>query len=473
MTGPDSLLIMSFVAIFAAALFLVVLTLGQRALLALAVCLPVIHLLGDIGKGTQPVEVFHTGNIGVAVHLGFVLLCLSRLRIDALTVTTLLFVLYLALLVPLSSYPLNSLGAYLKVAAAFMLLPICSALFTSLDRLRSVQRGMLAAFVLALAHFTVAQVFKIGRSPYIEGTVFLGGGGVFITYLIAYVVTGIPLTLALLSPRRRMMRLLIGLGAMYGLVIMIIVFRRGSLLGMAAALVTYFVLTSGVHRRRMVVSGVVAAGAAAITSPLYLPKLLPVLGFRGDFFRFFSETNRGRMGEFGVSVQMFFDGPVKHKLLGTDLFSSKELLGVNRALHVDYTNLLVTAGLTGLLLYLAVLATAVVTFLRSARRIRDRHSRRLLIATFMGLLAVFVGVSSSRQLGSVTSLTVAFLYLGTLIGVARSLARSGGAIEYARPTAPPVARRGAAWRARPIPRPPLPGIVPAPAGGPTGRSEPR
>jgi len=391
----------------------------KRLLSAFPFWIPAVNLVADIGMGTDVGMSIHTGNIRGAVQVLFILLSAPRFALNDSTALVFAYVAYLGALIPLSSNVPQSAGEYLKVFASFLLFPIAYRAFNTLRDLRNLQKGLVVTLVIIAVHFTVTQMFGLGTASYVEDTVSFAGGGVFIAYVIAYAILGMPLSLILLPPSQRRRRVVYALVSVTSLIIMALVFRRGALLAYIGGVLAYLYFSPARGRRRMLKYASFVGVCAVLAAPLYLGTLTKLYQARGNIVGFVENTEEGRMAEFAVSYDAWVKGSLGHKLFGSDLFASRDFLRARRSLHVDYTTLFVGSGLIGMVLYGAMFAAITRGFFRRTRRLRDPGFRREMNGTFAALLVAFFVLSASRQISAITALSVAFLYLGALTGIAK------------------------------------------------------
>jgi O-antigen ligase len=390
-------------------------TLGRNFLYAV----PALNVLADMFVDVWSVGGVHSGVIRAAVLTLFICLSVPTLRLSRDTVLVCALVGYLALLLPGTSNPPHSFEMWLRLTLAVMMLPIAHATVLTVRELRKLNIGLAVAVFVIVVQFVAAQVFQLGSTVYGEEQAYLVGGnsGVYITYVIAYALVSLPLAFRSQSFRSPAARLFMGGLAVAAICVLFLVFRRGAILGFLVGTIVYVLYT----RNRGRATALVGAGAVAMVAamPLIGDRLASIYSERGDVVAFIENTDQGRMAEFELVWREFLDRGVRHAMFGSDLFNSRAYLGETRTLHVDYTNLLLGAGIVGLGLYLLIFFWIVREANRRARLLRAFPLAAEIRATLLGLVATCLVVSFSTQIWAVGPLSCAFLYFGALLGLLR------------------------------------------------------
>jgi hypothetical protein len=387
----------------------------HKARSAFLYSIPAINVLAGLFVSHRVAGGLHPGELRVVLLLGFILLMLPLFRLNRPTSLVLLFVAYLFVLVPLASEPLRSLQGVMKPAIALLMLPLGYAFFKQVEQLNRLHYGIVVAVVILLVNFVLAQVFKFGQSPYAED-VYVGGGATEMAYVFAYSLLMMPLVFRILPASERSKRIAFGVLLFAALVVMFIVFRRGALLGLACGLAVFTLLSPARRSVQLVRFGAVAALLFMFSSPLYIDTVRRMVDQRGDITGFVSNTETGRMAEFGKIGGRVASGSFSDALFGSEPFNSRAALGTARSLHVDYMNLLSGTGLVGLSLYLLIHVVTAWELFRRARTATLPIARELR-DTGYAIMATSIVISFSSQIYMITSLSLVFLYLGALLGV--------------------------------------------------------
>jgi O-antigen ligase len=390
-------------------------TLGRNFLYAV----PALNVLADMFVDVWSVGGVHSGVIRAAVLTLFICLSVPTLRLSRDTVLVCALVGYLALLLPGTSNPPHSFEMWLRLTLAVMMLPIAHATVLTVRELRKLNIGLAVAIFIIVVQFVAAQIFQLGSTVYGENHAYLMGGtsGVYITYFIAYALVSLPLAFRSQSFRSPGARLFMGGLATAAICVLFLVFRRGAILGLLVGTVVYVLYTPNRGRATALVGAGALAMAAAM--PVIGDRLVSVYSDRGDVVGFVENTERGRMAEFGLVWREFLDNGIRHAMFGTDLFNSRAYLRESRTLHVDYTNLLLGAGVVGLALYLIIFIWLVREVNRRARLLRAIPLAAEIRATLLAMIATCLVVSFSTQIWAIGPLSCAFLYFGALMGLLR------------------------------------------------------
>ncbi len=402
-------------------------TTAQTAL----VVVPALNVGADIAIGyTRNALTFHTGYMRSVLLIAFVFACVRYIRVNRITLPCILFAIYLACLVPFSSNASFSAEQYHKVFLALALFCIAYSLVDTPEQLSKLFRGLHVALWIIIGHFILVQFLKIGPSTYLKGVIYFGpreGSEVYVTYIIAYAAVLMPLYITIEKLRGAQLKVMPAVMLIAGVLVMLLIFRRGSLLACAGGWVVYTFLSS---RRRILVRylAIACIGLAALY-PLYGSVLRQLLEVRGNVAAYVADRDVGRMAEFSKVGNEFLSGGAAHALFGTDVFNSAGYFNTERPVHVDYMSLLLGAGAIGLGLYLFILVSFVTAMWRRARRAASPVLVTELRAAMAALVAASMIMSLSSQIWVLTPLSTFFLFAGALLGVVKY--RPGHVSEHA------------------------------------------
>lgn len=433
MTDTHWILLVGVAAVF---WFMIILRLRFRHYVLFAV--PVLNVVADMMVDQPLLGPLHFGHVRAVVLVLVFLFFFNRMKIDAVLVT---FVGLCAYLFALLSYATDlyvSGYGVVRPVVALLMFPVGCVAVKNLVQFRALNIGVALAVGILLVNFVVAQIFKLGRSVYIEDGTYLGEAGISIAYMFAYALLIAPLAWEQFKIRRFHSMVAAMTGLIGVAIAMVLVFRRGAILGFVAGLFVYVVMAPRGKVRRLAFGGAVAGTIMFLAYPLFAPRLEILVRTRGDVVEYVQNTDVGRMAEFGYVTKDFLDGSLRHKLIGSEPFNSRLYYSRTRPLHVDYMSLLNGTGIIGLLWYLSVFAVMAMAIWRAADRIGGatvRHIRAVAFALIVGNLTM----SFSSQMYMVTPMATFFLYMGAILGLLRSA--TGG--DNLRPVL-----RGGTWSTR-------------------------
>lgn len=369
-------------------------------------------LVGFSGDGST-----HSGIIRAGLIYPYMLLSLLKIKSKQDHKILFGFLIYLGILTTMSSNPDYSFWQLLKVSSGFLMYPLAFIYIKTVEDIRRLYRSMLVAGGIVVFNFLIAQVFKIGESPYVGGLVYIGAGLVQITYVLSYVCVLSPLMLDKSS----------GVKSKYiyavlssGVLQMLLTFRRSSILAVILG-VAVMAFTLG-HKKQVIKAAMIAT---LMFGALYAFKgdlIDKIISARMNIDQELSSKG-GRVHEFSIVAEPFLEFDLKRMLIGTEVFNTinlpefVQLDGKGRPLHVDFNILIHGSGIIGLFWYL-YFHFRIWRFNRKAERLtRDQEGFKNFNGVFLGLLSAHFVISMSNQFFVLTSLSTLFLLLGSLNSV--------------------------------------------------------
>jgi xanthosine utilization system XapX-like protein len=348
--------------------------------------------------------------IGVLLAVG--LYCLWKTtRHSPVTYAIILFLAYLACLLPMTSAPEIAAEQWLRQVLLMLMFVAAYHYVRNVDGLRVVSFGLVGATGLLLLNFVLAQVFSFGRVPYqSEADVYLGAGGIHLLNNLTYFALLVPVLLLL--ARHPFERYFHYAAAMLAVIAVLMVMKRISIVALGAGILVYLFFAPRKERR---IAGVLAiVGVLGILSPYYIDTVL-------------ARSNRitnteVSSGKHATDIE-WLKGDWERSgyaprvvLVGQELFLSRDHFG-GRKLHNDYVSLLHGSGVIGLTLYLMIFVVML-----GAHGIRGSPLRRLTLAhelraVYFALVIACLIVGVSSGIGAVTPRSLVFLFLGAIAGV--------------------------------------------------------
>ncbi len=356
----------------------------------------------------------NSGIIRMIIMLAYFAYYLPKLKIDATTKFIIIYLLYLLILVPMSSNIQATFFNYLRHGIALLMFPIALNYFKDLKNIRTLGYLTVISLVLLFSHFIYAQVFQTGEVLY-RGYIFTGGGQAQQTYLIAYFLLLVPLFF-LFDVDKRIKRLLIIIYPL-SLVPLIMIARRGSIFGFLIGLFIYLLFT---YRK--------SRGITILTVLAFIIILLVSL-FGDSFYALFDsrmvdivELERmGRYNEYFWAIDLIRERGITQALFGAELFNFQSITGGTRTLHSDFASILIGSGFIGILLYLMIFFSLLKNFSKNIKNTKSKKLRKELNAIFWSLIICNVIISLSGQYYLISSLTIIFIIFGSILGISNSI----------------------------------------------------
>jgi len=376
-----------------------------------------INLAADLLVTFSSDDVFHAGMIRAGLVYPYLILSLFKLRPLRHHYWLFIMLAYFLIMVFQSSNVNYSFWQLLKVSSGLLVYPIAFVYIRTQQDFQKLGWSVVAAGYIILLNFVLAQIFKIGESPYVGSVIYLGAGMVQTTYVLAYLTLISPVLMDGVQGAKRK-RILFAVAS--GLIVVVLTFKRATILAVA---IGSFVLGMGTKYRKRVIQ-LTVVGLVVVTAIYYQFKetIDLLLEARLNFEQEMTSKG-GRVHEFTYVVEPFVKGDLKRMIFGHELFNSVNLDqaimadGTRRPLHVDYNVILHGSGLLGLFLYLYFHFRMWVFNRKLAKRFKRVNRFKDYDGAFLAVLLGHLVISSSYQLPVITSLTTVFLIFGALNSV--------------------------------------------------------
>lgn len=376
--------------------------------------LPVLNALADVTIYYFPDDSINSGIIRAIILLVFIAVVSWKVRFNSTSILLFVLLFYLFLLVLLSSDITASFLVYVKVLISFMMYPIGFNLITTQEELKKLNVATVFSALVIVINSIVAQIFKLGVSPYLKDAFYLGGGLVEVSYLIVVSLLLAPITYAQL--RKKTSKIAATVIYISAFIIMLLIFRRISYLALFVGYFVYFLYSS---RKRYILKYVTLAVIALIALFHMVPYINVTFNSLLDkrlHTRKFEDE--GRVIYTKKVIDEFLNKPLKHKMFGTELFNSFNYFHANRGLHTDYNVIFHGAGLVGLLFYLSIFAKIIADFNRNKQYLHVDALKNELRAVFFVLILCSFIISFSGSLTSISYRSILFLYFGGVLRIA-------------------------------------------------------
>ena len=379
-----------------------------------------LNVLTAITSAYFPEGDLHTGIIRAIVMILFFVYYIPKLELDLTTKIIIIYLVYLAILIPFSSNAESTLSAYIRHGISLMMFPIAFAYFQNINNIHYLYFLTIISLTLIIFNYFVAQYFGIGRTPYYEGGIYLGGGGVQQTYLIAYFLLLLPLFFHFDIPSK--LKNIIYLIYPVAIIPLLLIGRRGAILGFLIGILVYLVFTYRKSKAILVVGAIIISAVIAIN--LYYEQFSGILEHR---MRGVEEPEKiGRFAEYYWAKDLIREKGYSHALFGSELFNYQSISRGRRALHNDFTTILIGSGIIGLSLYMLIYIVIIMCYRRYSITIKSQSIKKELRAVLYSLIAAGFIISISGQYYVISALAILFILLGAILGISKDISISDG-----------------------------------------------
>jgi hypothetical protein len=371
--------------------------------------IPVINAIADITTNFFPENTISPGNIrAMLIGIFMILFLLHEYPGTRVSRLIIVFLLYLAFLVPLSSRPAYSFNLYLKVVLSTLMYPVGYYFCINQEIHRKINISYLLLALIVCINIVLANIFGFGSSDYLEGSFYFGATDVNITKQLSVVLLCAPLIFMINSSRKE--RIFAILVLITSLVFSILGLKRGVILALMTGFLIYGIM--GAYRGAIIRNLLIIFFILFVLLPLYQPILLPRYESRKTEIE--QLEDEARRVETREVFQAFKDGSLSHKIFGSQLFNSQEFFNTDRALHIDYNIILNGSGIIGLSIYLILYILLILDNRKGYRFNKKEKYFRNLNAVFWSLLAASLIISISGSIHAFTFRSMLFFYLGAL-----------------------------------------------------------
>lgn len=389
-------------------------------LFTIILLIPIIHVLANITTNYYEAGTINPGFARMVFMVFVIALFFIKSSILHKNIAWIIFIFlsYNFCLVLLNEDLLGPLITFTKMALPFFMIFIGYAIIKDREKSDNLFKVYIIALFMVFLNYFVANVFGLGESTYLENSFYLGGSSAGQANEISiFVLIGIIFLLVNYEKKWRIFSFIV-MGA--GLIIMILILRRGAFLTLGTGLLVLLLLT-GV-KRKILKYCVVFGTLLALLFPFYGDTLIERYEHRASK-RGSSLLNykvEGRYKEISWVTEEIKTEGIGRILFGTHNLNSAayfERRGFGRReLHVGYMAIFHGSGLVGLFLFFAVILALIKKEKEVYRHIKGIYYYRQLHALFYALiLALFTYLLTSRLHGFTVTVPV-FLMLGGLIG---------------------------------------------------------
>ena len=362
---------------------------------------------------------FHIGLIrNVTTNMLLMLFLLSnKIELYYVSRSILLLSIYLLLLIPFSSDPYYSLHAgYMRMIPHMLLFLVAFKYFKSFSELYKLVRLYALLISPLVLNFILGQLYSVGHSAYVEGTLYLGYARIGITNLVSILI--LPSLLFLHWNKRKSIRIATYAFIFICLAFVLLVMKRTGIIALFIGFFVYFIYMPQKPKTFIKISIVAVIIFAGFTftgtlDNIFRPRYEARVGERRPI------EEEGRTRDIQYSIKEFIEGDIWHRLFGSEVFNSKQYFGPkyygrSRMIHGDLTKIFYGAGIVGLFLYVNVFVALFVSFRKMFKYLKKSKDAYIVRAVFNGVLSAYF-IMLLPGAGQ-TSTSLAFLILGAIMG---------------------------------------------------------
>lgn len=360
----------------------------------------------------------HTGLWRVLVFVITLPVLLIGIKINNTTRLIFILLIYLFIVLFNNTYFIPSFSIYIGVVFSLFMYPIAYSYIRNISQYNELYYIIIIILLIFGIHFLAAQFFQYGPSPYLQGGVYLGGGGVHQTYIIVYFLLFLPFLLLVRNKKPQNIHILVFI---LSIIPVFLIFRRGSLLGMISGFLIYIILTPRKSKWLKFIS--IISILLVILSPLYFQRFVDIIEHRFIKPTEFAEV--GRTAEIIEFIPYWINEKgFLHALFGSELYDYRTLASVTRELHTDFATYFIGAGIVGFILYFSVIGMIWVEYYRNSYRIPDMFVRREIRAILASLTVAYLLISYSGQFYVVSSLSAVMMFFAIINRYTRDVAQN-------------------------------------------------
>jgi len=380
---------------------------------------PVFSILMDLGMNFIPELKLVIGLVRITFLVGLVLFFLNSYPLyrTVLNQLILFFAIYLLAISLLSSnLKVSFVDGAIKTSIPFFMIPI--GILASKMHKNLLIKPMIWVIIILLINYLFSQFYKLGVSIYEKDSFYKGGATASAPIIIALILIIIFHTFN--KKKLPYNRIIITIIVSLALFVIIFSLKRGAILALISAALTYLFFTGKRTRTilRFVLVGLIMAFILNNNIESFYKRIESRTTERNEL------QNEGRYKEIFYIFQEFENSNPAKIIFGTEPFNSDEIMakyfGRKRRLHVDYNILLHGTGIFGLSIYLMIffnlLKTAIKLKLKSIKTTSEYSSKEnfALVVSIL-ILSLIMGFSGGLQF--ISYRVILFLAIGYYLGL--------------------------------------------------------
>lgn len=260
-----------------------------------------------------------------------------------------------------SNYITTLIGSIILITP-WLLYHLSFTLTTSIHDLKRLIKALFFSTIVTIISLTVAQLYGVGESAYVEDTFYTGGADTEITIVLAFfvLISVFLLENIKMSKKNKILFLITTIAA---LTFVVVNMRRGPIFGLIIGLFTYYMLTYQLFTAKFIKTVIILIIGGSVIYFFMFDTFEKRLEYRTRDKN--KLENEGRYKETQMILGQLSELNVKRLFFGDEFLNSYSNLG--RSLHVDYNQIIHGGGLIGLIIYLNI-------FFQSYLRLRRMSS---------------------------------------------------------------------------------------------------
>jgi hypothetical protein len=389
--------------------------------------IPVINGIATLTVNYFPAYSINPGTIRAFIIATFVFFfIIQKYPRNRINNSILGFMVYLLILVAISSNFFVSFYQCTKLFIAFFMFPVAEYYFKDQQDLLKLNRNIIITLFLFVVNIIISNIFNIGTSDYLDETVYFGASRVNIAKPVAILMLTTPLFFLYFNFKSSFLKYFSIIVVFGSLLIIVLAVKRSALLAIILGFFIYLILSP--YNFKKVKFAIIIGIIALITSSLFYKVMVDRFEARQARFElsdpeFKNHENRGR--ELDMVIHDFASRRnILQILFGAQLFNDREYYSTRRMLHTDYMIILSGAGIFGILWFYSIYLQIIVRVRYHAKIVNTRFSKELLGISY-ALVVASLMLSIGGSIYTVDILSLLFLYLGATAGVLKTLILSG------------------------------------------------
>ncbi|MHC1703465.1 MAG: hypothetical protein AB9846_06110 [Tenuifilaceae bacterium] len=366
---------------------------------------------------------FHLGLLrGFVIVLAIVIFLIKYgIILERVSLIIFSFLIYLLILLPSSSDFFYSLSSgYLKWFSSLLLFPLGVYFFRTPVQLNKLSQVVILASIPIVINIIIAQIFKIGKSAYLEESFYYGGANIGITNMLTIILLFIPIYFITTKNKSRIGKVLIIILVLLSLFSIVMIMKRAAIIGLGIGFSVYLLFSKQKIKQLRLLALVTLIGF--LSMPFYIEKLEVRITARTEEKN--QIENEARYHEVFYVIKEFKEGELLHKFFGTEPFNSRQFFGPKyfnkgRMIHGDLSSFFYGTGLVGLTMYILIFITIGIQAIYFLKKFFHSHFERELIAVLLGILSCGFFITTTGS-GTVGEKGIMYLCMGAIIGVLRS-----------------------------------------------------
>ncbi|NLD47936.1 MAG: hypothetical protein GX660_12195 [Clostridiaceae bacterium] len=390
-----------------------------RQQLSFVIAIPIINVIADTTQNYFVPGFASPGYVRALLILIFIFICFKGYyRNNSINNLIMISLVYYFIISLFSSDLFYTQSIFLKYFIASMMFPIGYFYINTSDRFKLFLKAMVWVLGIYVISLLISNIFKLGTSDYLGGTIFFGAGRVNITKGMVLILMMFPL-LFKNEPAGNKRTILFSI-FLCGMIFVFLGVKRSALLGLILGYITYAYLTP--YRTKFIKSLVGIIALIYLLSPLYFDVLTKRFTARQEEGRFDisqAKEEEARLNELETVLNAFVEGNISYKLFGAELFNGKSYFKTTRILHTDYATMFSGSGLIGFSFFMAIYAMMIFKVIYFYKKINDPEIKNMLSVSVSLIFALLI-MGIAGVVHEISHRAIVFMFCGASISVAKN-----------------------------------------------------